>query len=144
MSTQPHAHEKKDVDVMSIILLAILLFLAGALIFLVAAGLMRFLAAKQFRQEAARPPAVKSGALFPRPGLEPQPAVDLQKLRAAEDERLDSYGWIDRSANVVRIPIDRAMQVLCERGLPDVGANQTPLQFMQARPQEIPSPKPQQ
>jgi len=33
--------------------------------------------------------------------------------------------------------------MILERGLPDVGGNQTPLQLMQSRPQEIPSPKPQ-
>ena len=67
---------------------------------------------------------------------------DLERLRAAEDGQLNSYGWVDRYTSVAHIPIDRAMQLILERGLPDVGQNETPLQYMQSRPQEIPSPKP--
>jgi hypothetical protein len=67
-------------------------------------------------------------------------AVDLANLRAAEEANLDSYGWIDQNSGTVRIPIDRAMQLLLERGLPDVGAGQTPLSLMQARPAESATP----
>jgi hypothetical protein len=31
---------------------------------------------------------------------------------------LHSYGWVDRAAGIVRMPIDRAMEVLAEHGLP--------------------------
>jgi hypothetical protein len=62
------------------------------------------------------------------------------ELRTAEDTDLNSYGWVDRTAGIARIPIDRAMQLLLERGLPDVGAGQTRLSLMQARPSETASP----
>jgi cytochrome c oxidase cbb3-type subunit III len=45
-------------------------------------------------------------------------AQALQELRTAEDAVLHSYGWVDRAAGIVRMPIDRAMEVLAERGLP--------------------------
>jgi hypothetical protein len=64
----------------------------------------------------------------------------LANLRAAEEADLDSYGWIDRNSGTVHIPIDRAMQLLLQRGLPDVGAGQTPLSLMQARPAENATP----
>ncbi len=38
----------------------------------------------------------------------------LQELRAAEQKELQTYGWINRTDGVVRIPIDRAMQLLAE------------------------------
>jgi hypothetical protein len=41
----------------------------------------------------------------------------LQQLREAESAKLNSYGWIDKSTGVVRIPIDRAMDLLAQRGL---------------------------
>jgi len=41
-----------------------------------------------------------------------KPGVELQTIRARESERLEGYGWIDRDTGVVRIPIDRAMQLL--------------------------------
>jgi hypothetical protein len=69
-----------------------------------------------------------------------KPGASLAELRAAEDADLNSYGWIDRKAGKVRIPIDRAMQLLLDRGLPDVGAGQTPLSLMQARPAETATP----
>jgi cytochrome c oxidase cbb3-type subunit III len=45
-------------------------------------------------------------------------AQELQELRTAEDAVLHSYGWVDRAAGIVRMPIDRAMAVLAERGFP--------------------------
>ena len=35
-----------------------------------------------------------------------------------EEQTLHSYGWVDQQAGVVRIPIDRAMELLAQRGLP--------------------------
>ena len=45
-------------------------------------------------------------------GSEARPPSELDALRAEEDEALGSCGWVDRSAGIVRIPIDRAMQLL--------------------------------
>ncbi|MCL6508251.1 MAG: hypothetical protein K6T59_14635, partial [Bryobacteraceae bacterium] len=56
--------------------------------------------------------------LPPAPRLQVDPATDLENLRKAEAAVLNSYGWVDRKAGIVRIPIDRAMEVLAERGLP--------------------------
>ncbi len=36
----------------------------------------------------------------------------LQELRATARNELQTYGWINQSDGVVRIPIDRAMQLL--------------------------------
>jgi hypothetical protein len=47
---------------------------------------------------------------------------DLARLRAEEGATLSTYGWVDRAAGTVRIPIDRAMRLLLERGLPGAGA----------------------
>ncbi len=43
--------------------------------------------------------------------------LEYQQLRATEDEWLSSYGWVDEQAGVVRIPVERAMDVALERGL---------------------------
>ena len=40
-----------------------------------------------------------------------QPDQELARLRASQQERLGSYGWIDRSSGVVHIPIERAMEL---------------------------------
>jgi hypothetical protein len=42
--------------------------------------------------------------------------------RAAREERLRSYGWVDRRQGVVHLPIDRAMQLVAEGARPAPGA----------------------
>jgi len=72
-------------------------------------------------QEAKSPPANPLAAAYgrtepPAPRLQVDPALDIFDHRAAEKRVLDSYGWVDRQAGVVRIPIERAMALLAERG----------------------------
>lgn len=54
---------------------------------------------------------------FPPPNLEVNPRQELQALRLREDAELNQYAWIDRSNGVVRIPIERAMELMARRGL---------------------------
>jgi hypothetical protein len=39
-------------------------------------------------------------------------------MQAEENAALTTYGWVDRDAGIVRMPIERAMEILVERGLP--------------------------
>jgi len=55
----------------------------------------------------------------PRPVLQNDPAADLTLFRREEEQRLSSYGWIDPDKRIVRIPIERAIEILSERGLPE-------------------------
>jgi hypothetical protein len=50
--------------------------------------------------------------------LQTDPRSDLAALRSYERSELDRLGWADRDRNVVHIPIDRAMQLLVDRGIP--------------------------
>ena len=60
----------------------------------------------------------------PEPRLQTNPREDLRSLRDAEDAILGSYGWVDKNAGVVRIPIERAMQLTVEQGLPARSENE--------------------
>ena len=51
------------------------------------------------------------------PRLQTQPFKDVYLLRQREQELLNSYGWVDQGAGVVRIPIEDAMRLMAERGL---------------------------
>ena len=42
----------------------------------------------------------------------------LRGFKEAEQTFLDTYGWIIQSEGVVRLPIDRAMDIVAERGVP--------------------------
>ena len=139
--TSNHNYERRDADVGSLFIIVLTLFVLCALTFLAVAIMMNYFKIEEPKRTAgsANLPATRSEE-FPPPGLEVKPGASLAKLRAAEEADLNSYGWIDRNAGTVRIPIERAMDLLLERGLPDVGAGQTPLSLMQARPDEKASP----
>ena len=62
--------------------------------------------------------AEQQNRLPPAPRLQTAPRQDLQDLRGREDAQLNAYGWIDRNAGVVRIPVEEAMRLTVERGLP--------------------------
>jgi hypothetical protein len=60
---------------------------------------------------------------FPAPSLQVNPRVDLAAWRERETAALERYAWIDRSNGIVRLPIERAMDLLLERGLPVRSSN---------------------
>jgi hypothetical protein len=54
----------------------------------------------------------------PAPRLQIDPMADLAALRAADAAQLSSDEWEDRAAGIVRIPIESALALTAERGLP--------------------------
>lgn len=60
------------------------------------------------------------------PGPQANPRQELEQLRQLQDRRLHGYGWIDRDRGVVHIPIDRAMDLVLERGLERAAPEVTP------------------
>lgn len=54
----------------------------------------------------------------PAPRLQHDPAIDLARLHRRTNERLHTYGWVDSTRRIVHIPIERAMRLVAERGLP--------------------------
>lgn len=47
--------------------------------------------------------------------LQTQPFKDIYTLRQGEADKLTTYGWVDRGAGVVRIPVDEALRIVSER-----------------------------
>lgn len=65
------------------------------------------------------PPALEEARqpyLPPEPRLQTTPFTDLDALRAEEERLLTSYGWINEPGGVAQIPIDRAIDLLVEKG----------------------------
>ena len=56
--------------------------------------------------------------VFPNPRLEEDERGQLNGIILDEDKTLYSYGWVDEKAGTVRIPIERAMELIAQRGLP--------------------------
>ena len=62
---------------------------------------------------------------FPTPRLQTDDGnQDVTDLHQREDLLLDNYSWADQSQGKVRIPIDRAMELIAQRGLPVAPAAQ--------------------
>lgn len=57
------------------------------------------------------------------PRLQPNPGADMQSYYDSQQKLLNTYGWVDRQKGIVRLPIDRAVQLLLERGLPTRSPN---------------------
>ena len=55
---------------------------------------------------------------FKEPVLQIDPVADLKAYQAEEQELLNSYGWVDKGAGVAHIPIDRAIEIIAQQGLP--------------------------
>lgn len=65
---------------------------------------------------ADRPEAARAEQTATAPALTKTPDMGLAELRAAEDSLLKSYGWVHPDSGLARIPIDRAIAILAERG----------------------------
>jgi hypothetical protein len=125
---QPHAshagteshHEESDVNIGPILGFGAGLIVVGAIVSMMMWLLLGYFEAREARQGPRMYPlaAGQESRLPPEPRLQTNPREDLGELRAREDERLQTYGWVDKNAGVVRIPIDAAMKLILERGLP--------------------------
>lgn len=115
----PHSvrHEVRDVRIQNIVLFGVVFFIIVAVAFLVVDWMFSYMAA---HQELGPPlsPLAKTQPRPPQPRLQVVPWQELQKLRATEDAALNSYGWMDQRAGTVRIPVDRAIELLSQKGLP--------------------------
>ncbi len=130
------AHEASDVSIESVVKFGIGLLVSTAAVCLLLWGLFHYFAVREEKTEL--PPAsrvVGPGNKLPpeprlqgAPGHEVHPIQELKDLRAAEDALLNSYGWVDRNAGTVRIPIEKAMEKLLQQGLPvrETGEGRSP------------------
>jgi hypothetical protein len=82
-------------------------------------GMFEVMARRVAGADAPRAPlALPAGAPPQGPALLLDEPANLRDFRIDEELRLNSYGWIDRNAGTVRLPIERAKALLLERGLP--------------------------
>jgi hypothetical protein len=110
--------EERDVRLRPLIISGMCLALLAGLSLLAMWLLFDYFAARRARLEVVPSPAFEARQLPPEPRLQVSPQQDLRQMRAAETAVLHSYGWVDRQAGIVRIPIERAIELLAERGLP--------------------------
>jgi flagellar biosynthesis/type III secretory pathway M-ring protein FliF/YscJ len=113
-------HETSDANVRGILMFAAALIVAAIVIHLLVWVLFRFMDAQQEANDSLQYPlaAQQETREPPEPRLQTNPREDLRELREQEHQVLSTYGWVDKNAGVVRIPIDEAMKRVVQQGLP--------------------------
>ncbi len=113
------AISRDDINLRGVVVTALVLLAVGILAQIAMWLLFDYFAMR----EAAKTPRLYPLAsietrLPPQPRVQANPAEDMKALRLDSESLLTSYGWVNQKAGIVRIPIDRAMSLVVERGLP--------------------------
>jgi hypothetical protein len=114
-------HEKRDISVPAVTWFAAGLIIAGIITYLSIAGLYKSFEHLHPSSTAPSRTALRPPTIAAQPRLQTNPAVDLEIFQTAEEAKLKSYGWVDKAGGVIRIPIERAMELIAQRGLPTRG-----------------------
>jgi hypothetical protein len=113
-------HEVSDVSIPGLVTFLVGLVVSLAVVVL-AVALMFVLLVRRAQQ--ADPPQSPLAELRdeapPAPHLQQSPAFDMRIMREEQTASLKETRWIDKDAKVVQMPIERAMQLIAERGFPD-------------------------
>jgi hypothetical protein len=142
-STGHGNYERRDIGVAGVLYFLAGLAFAGLIVHFVVTGVYSYLETRNERQQTAVSPLVKNVPAdtrhlppeyktdsestayekylkqnFPSPQLEVDERDQLDKIRLNEEQILSTYDYVDQKAGTVRIPIDRAMDLIAQRGLP--------------------------
>ena len=128
-------HEGSSLKIGPVVWFMIGLSVATVIVFLLMAGLFDAFANRAVKSEDRPSPlAGERQKLPPEPRLqlapttaeqlkdklppnikEDHPLQEMKRVRAEEDEKLNSYGWVDEKTGVVHIPIDDAKRLLLQK-----------------------------
>jgi hypothetical protein len=121
-------HETSDVALGPLIRVALILVAIGVFTHVALWVAMRIFERSERRDDPPPSPVADARPVPPEPRLQPSmnlhptlPYEDVIAMRAASEQVLQSYGWVDRQRGIARIPIDRAMKQVLEesqRGAP--------------------------
>jgi hypothetical protein len=111
-------HELSDLKPRDIALFGAALAVAIIVVMALSHLIFKYAAVRYANQQVPPSPLAHTREPTAEPRLQLTPAKDLREMRVAEDAALDSYGWIDQKSGIVRIPVQRAIELLAERGMP--------------------------
>jgi hypothetical protein len=112
-------HETSDVNVRPLAWLGVGLAVLVVVSIVAMKGVFALLDRQQAQSDVAPPPMmIQRPQQPPEPRLQTTPVPNRKLILEQENRQLTTYGWADPKRGVVRIPVDRAMKVLAERGLP--------------------------
>lgn len=126
MADTDHSHATPGIPVegdgihyRGIVWFVVVLAVTTAVCQLIVWGMFEAMAWRVEAADAPRAPLARPvGTMPPQPNLLLDEPASLRDFRAGEELRLTTYGWVDENAGTVRLPIERAKDLLLERGLP--------------------------
>jgi hypothetical protein len=160
MSDQPNpanqqgngGYERTDIGIAGVLYFLLGLLVAGILVYFVVNGLYAFLQKRSDAEQTPINPLVTNApadtrhierdyprTAFPDPKLEEDERGQLNGIRLKEEQTLSTYDYVDKNAGTIRIPIDRAMDLIALRGLPTRAQSSTttaPTQQSKAEPEK--------
>jgi hypothetical protein len=111
-------HEHTDASVWIIVKFGLWLVIS-AIVIHVGLGFLFALFVKQTEETVVEfPLAGQEHRLPAAPRLQQFPENEFHDFRVREEAVLHQYGWVSKETGVVRMPIDEAMRLAVERGLP--------------------------
>ncbi len=113
--TNGAGHETSEVSVKFIVTSLFALLIGVFLACLLVVGIFQFFH-RTYIPEATS--LANPQQLPPEPRVEEHPWEQIQDLRKHEDHVLSTYAIIDKAQGTVRIPVDRAIDMLAQKGLP--------------------------
>jgi hypothetical protein len=123
MGKSPHAspappdYETRDANVRGVFNFLVLLSALIVVAALLCWGLLRHFS-RQNAGAASVSPFAETRQLPPGPQLQVNPREDWLKYHDRQEQSLETYAWENRGAGIVRVPIERAMELLLQKGLP--------------------------
>jgi hypothetical protein len=111
-------YEQDDVDVRALVRFGLGIAIATVVAVGVLWVVLRIWTGQPLPFQVQVPPAAVDAPAVPGPGLDAAPEMTLQEVLARDNARLQTYGWVDREAGIVHIPIEEAMQQFVESGPP--------------------------
>jgi len=112
-----HLHEHSDVSVRAIGMFLAALLTGMVVVYVGLLGLWRFLGTV-VPQEPSTTALSGPRELPPAPRLQVKAEEELEIYREKERQRISTYGWVDRTAGTVHMPIEKAMDMVLQRGMP--------------------------
>jgi hypothetical protein len=116
--TPPGAgYEHTDANVWTIIKFGLWLAISAIVIHIGLGFMYSMLIERAKSTEREFPMATTEPPLPAAPRLQQFPRTEIHDFRVIEEKKLHSYGWVNKDAGTVHIPIEDAMHLLVQRGL---------------------------
>jgi hypothetical protein len=155
--TNHEGFERQDLSSRGVFYFMAGLAVVALIIYLIVFGMYRFLDTYEKAHQPAVSPMVTPPAdtravtaedtqSFPQPRLEENERNQLRDVIEDQDRKLAVYDWVDKEKGIVKIPIERAMDLIAQRGLPvrpaNANAAQTSAPAKQQKPKRRPATTP--